>query len=136
VNGRESGNQQLARLQARALRDAGFLEAAACQQGDVNGWWEGVWPQVCAVYEEQNPIFAAVAPDKPGKGKKGRTGKQVDEDDGNDPVTAFRAVLTPIPETKPVQRTDPITCPTCGRPAPRRATYCVWCGLWLAARPR
>ena len=34
---------------------------------------------------------------------------------------------------KPGQRTDPITCPLCGRPAPRGATYCVWCGRWLAA---
>jgi hypothetical protein len=35
--------------------------------------------------------------------------------------------------TKSGQRADPITCPLCGRPAPRGATYCVWCGRWLAA---
>jgi hypothetical protein len=46
------------------------------------------------------------------------------------------AAIAPRGNPKPGQRTDPITCPLCGRPAPRGATYCVWCGCWLAARPR
>lgn len=45
------------------------------------------------------------------------------------------AAIAPTGKRKPGQRTDPITCPLCGRPAPRGATYCVWCGRWLAARP-
>jgi hypothetical protein len=54
-------------------------------------------------------------------------------------VTAIRAEHDPIfaaiaqVKPKPGQRNDPITCPLCGRPAPRGATYCVWCGRWLAA---
>lgn len=50
----------------------------------------------------------------------------------HDPIFAAIAGAS---KTKPGQRTDPITCPLCGRPAPRGATYCVWCGRWLAARP-
>jgi hypothetical protein len=46
------------------------------------------------------------------------------------------AAIAPKGNLKPGQRTDSITCPLCGRPAARGATYCVWCGCWLAARPR
>jgi hypothetical protein len=120
--GHESPAQVLARLQSRALADDHYLDDKSCRVEDLSSWWTAALPQVMAVHEDQNRIFAAITTEKPGKS----------EDD--DAIAAFRAVLTPLPQSKSAPRTDPITCPSCGRPAPRRATYCVWCGGWLAAR--
>jgi len=103
--GREPVTHQLARLQVRALVNAGYLEQAACrlEPDAVRAWWADVLPKVTAIHDQHNQIFAALA--------------------------EVRAQA----KAKAGQRTDPITCPLCGRPAPRGATYCVWCGRWLAA---
>ncbi len=105
--------QRLARHLAYALAEAGYLNPTARGIDNVYSWWEAVAPLVAETRDAHNPTFAAIAPPPPPPQRV-----------PFDPA----ATLIPAPPEPPPPRTDPLTCTACGRPFPRSANFCVWCG--------